>query len=394
MNKAPGMNRAQLVESAAQAAMAAPILVESERDLAHALVQCSRSDAVAVDTEFMRTDTFYPILGLVQLCDGNNTWLVDPVSVKDLSPLAELLAAPGITKIFHSCSEDLEVLQHALQVIPAPLFDTQIAASFAGQGFSTGYANLVNAVLGTELDKHETRSDWLQRPLSASQCRYAAEDVHYLMQVYRRLQLLLEENGRLRWVEEDMQSLVDAAATAASVDTYYQRIKGAWRLEARALAVLQALAAWREEEARRRDKPRNRIIHDRVLLEIAAESPASRQQLAAVADLHPGAQRRYGEKLLDLVAMVDGLSVDNYPPPLPAPLPRDARKQLDKFRQAIRQRAEQLQMPAEVFARKKDLEELVRSLLAGDPRLPGGLARGWRYEQAGRQLESMFKEER
>ncbi len=368
--------------------MPAPILVDSPAGLLEAMSICNGAAAIAVDTEFMRTDTFYPILGLVQLCDGNNTWLADPLSIGDLSSLSALLTNPSVIKVFHSCSEDLEVLHRVLGVVPSPLFDTQVAASFTGHGFSRGYAALVSAVLGVTLDKHETRSDWLQRPLSDSQCRYAAEDVHFLLQVYEQLNARLQSSGRLSWLKEEMQALVAEACQPSCPDAYYPRIKGAWRLGRKGLAILRELAGWREIEARRRDKPRNRVIPDRVLLELAQNLPDNRQQLSGVQDLHPGMQRRYGDKLLELVAAGQHLADRDCPDPLPAPLPREARKMLDQCRDVVKDRAEQLDMAPEILARKKDLESLVRTIMAGSVQLPPALSSGWRHQQIGRDLEN------
>ena len=154
-----------------------PVWIAQDDDLAQLCARLRQQAAIAVDTEFMRTDTFYPIAGLIQLGDGKTSYLIDPLAITDVAPLRELMLDEQVVKVLHACSEDLEVFECLLQVVPAPIFDTQIGAAFAGLGFSMGYANLVKTLLHTEIPKDETRSDWLQRPLSASQLKYAALDL-------------------------------------------------------------------------------------------------------------------------------------------------------------------------------------------------------------------------
>ena len=205
-----------------------PILVTDANQLQLCIQTLFDSEAIAVDTEFMRTDTFFPILGLVQIFNGNNCWLIDPLSIPDLTPLKNLLTNNDVLKVFHSCSEDIEVLKHVLGCIPQPIFDTQVAAAFVGYGFSKGYATLVNIILDVHVDKGETRSNWLQRPLSDSQLGYAALDVVYLLPVYIELKKELLILERHKWVDEEMTSLVEMASVTEDLSLYFQKIKGAW----------------------------------------------------------------------------------------------------------------------------------------------------------------------
>lgn len=358
-------------------------MVDSATALEACVSQCLSRSAIAVDTEFMRTDTFYPILGLIQICDGESIWLIDPLAIDDFGALENLFNAPAVTKVFHSCSEDLEVLRHQLGLLPAPVFDTQTAAAFLGYGFSRGYTAVVEQVLEVKLEQHETRSDWLQRPLSASQCHYAAEDVYYLIRVYTELLAQLKQKNRLDWMAEEMDTLMAEAREPESTERYYRRIKGAWKLPASALARLQQLAQWREDEARSRNRPRNRIVSDPVLLELARLNPAHRDNLFDVKGLHPGQIRRYGDTLMKQ------LHCDNPAPevePLPAPLDRDKRGLLAECRERINDKARELDMAAELLARKKDLETLVRTGGRGPVTLPDRLASGWRYQTIGKEL--------
>lgn len=363
----------------------APHLVASDSALADCCAVCARAPRIAFDTEFIRTDTFHPKLGLIQLCDGDTVWLVDPLAIGDFAPLKALLRDPAVVKVFHSCSEDLEVLQGAFGTLPSPLFDTQVAAAFAGLGFSRGYGRLVEAVLGVALDKHETRSDWLQRPLTEAQCRYAAEDVHYLIQVYDHLLATLDPE-RLGWIADDMEELLSGAGEHADLAGYYLRIKGAWKLPVADQYVLARLAEWREGLARELDKPRGHIVPDAVLVEAVRLRPLGRNQLFRIDGFHPRSARQFGDQLL---ARIEGLAGEPVPGdfvPIPPPLEREARQILAGLRTVIERRAETLGLAPELLARKKDLESLVRSVLAGHPLLPPALAGGWRHAVIGQEL--------
>ncbi|MGS2722328.1 ribonuclease D [Porticoccus sp. GXU_MW_L64] len=352
--------------------------VDSDSRLAELCDQWSQLNHLAVDTEFIRTDTFYPILGLLQVSDGEHCWLVDPLAISDMLPFAELLVDRRVVKIFHACSEDLEVLRHSMGVIPRPIIDTQVAAAFVGYGFSRGYAALVGDVLDIELDKHETRSDWLQRPLTEAQCRYGAEDVYYLVEVYRRLLAQLKQ--RLPWVQSDMTELLTRAGSEGNVAEYYRRIKGAWQLNAQQLTLLQALAEWRENTAREQNKPRNRVISDKQLLDIARKRPTDMAGLGGCGVRHPGSQRRYGDAVLLLVDEFKSLEPEHCLELLPQPLPREAGVWIKQLRAIQNQLAEELQLAPEILARKADLEAIVASAYKGAAQVPEHWRGNWREQ--------------
>lgn len=375
--------------------MSTPVLITSTAQLQDCITQLSQCDAVAIDTEFMRTDTFFPILGLVQLFDGETCWLIDPLEVSDLGALATMLVNPDITKVFHSCSEDLEVLQHVLGCVPQPLFDTQVAAAMTGYGFSKGYAALVDAMLGIHVPKGETRSDWLKRPLRDAQLGYAASDVYYLLPVYRQLCESLNQLGRHSWVGEEMTALIAKSADRDDIDHYYLKVKGGWQLAPQRLEALNLLCQWRETEARARNRPRNRLVPDKALLEIAIVNPQGKHALAEIEGMHPGIMRRYADILLELLGR--GLSTDkaDCPKPLPEPLPRKAGDMIKQLKKAVVKQAEMLDLPPEVLARKRDLEVLVRSMLEKPhAELPASIANGWRYEAIGEILLDAAKASR
>jgi len=335
-----------------------------------------------VDTEFIRTDTFFPVLGLIQISDGREVWLVDPLSIGDFSALEELFNDRAVTKVFHACSEDLEVLRHQLGLLPIPLFDTQVAAAFIGHGYSRSYSGLVERVLGIKLEKHETRSDWLQRPLSASQCQYAAEDVYFLVHVYWDLLEGLERAGRRAWMAEEMAELLTNALEPDAIEDYYLRVKGAWKLSVRELALLRELTCWREREARIRNRPRNRIASDALLLELIHTRPRDIKALHGIEGCHSNFVRRYGETLLSLLhGDPDVGDIER----LPAPLDRATRNLLGQCRELVEQRAQSLDLAPELLARKKDLEALIRFRVAGAS-LPQRMTEGWRRDIIGQEL--------
>ncbi|UTW45627.1 ribonuclease D [bacterium SCSIO 12696] len=349
--------------------------VDQDVRLAELCDQWSQLPHLAVDTEFIRTDTFYPILGLLQVSDGEHCWLIDPLAIDDLLPFAELLEDRRVVKLFHASSEDLEVLRHSVGVLPKPIIDTQVAAAFVGYGFSRGYAALVGDTLGIQLDKHETRSDWLQRPLTEAQKRYGAEDVFYLVKVYQHL--LQKLGSRLEWLQQDMAALLAKANAPEDTAEYYRRIKGAWQLKPQQLSALQVLAQWREDTARERNRPRNRVVSDKQLLDIARQQPSTEAQLAACGKLHPGSVRRFGS---DILALLESLSSDqcSWPKPLPQPLPREAGVWVKQLRSIQNTVAEELCLAPEILARKVDLEAIIASAYKGKTQVPEHWCGSWR----------------
>ncbi|WP_047335988.1 ribonuclease D [Pseudomonas protegens] len=340
---------------------------------------------VALDTEFMRVDTFYPIAALLQIGDGQRAYLIDPLTIDNWQPLAALLENPAVVKVVHACSEDLEVLLRLTGSLPAPLFDTQLAAAYLNLGFSMGYSRLVQEVLGIDLPKGETRSDWLQRPLSETQVSYAAEDAVHLAQVFTELRPRLSED-KYRWVLEDGAELV--ANLRREVDPYevYREAKLAWKLSRAQLAVLRELCAWREREARARNLPRNRIVREHALWPLAKTQPDNLSALAKIEDMHPRTVRQDGEFLLDLIKRTASVGPDQWPPAVPEPLPIEAAALLKRLKAVGQAQAERLGIAPEVMLRKKTLESLLKSGYPNGPyQLPDSL-RGWRRELMGQAL--------
>ncbi|MBA1272608.1 ribonuclease D [Stutzerimonas azotifigens] len=340
---------------------------------------------VAVDTEFMRVDTFYPIAGLVQVGDGQCAYLIDPLTISDWSPFAQLLEDTSVVKVLHACSEDLEVLLRLTGSLPTPLFDTQLAAGYLNIGFSMGYSRLVQSVLGLELPKGETRSDWLQRPLSEMQVRYAAEDAQHLAELYEALLAKLPDDKRA-WVLEDGAELVANLQREVDPDELYRDAKLGWRLNRQQLAVLRVLTAWRERQARERNQPRNRILREHSLWPLARYQPADLTALARIDDMHPRTIRQDGETLLALIREAAATPPSQWPEALPEPLPLEASAALKKLRAVGQREAERLGIAPELMLRKKVLESLLKSGFPDGPyRLPDSL-KGWRREKMGQAL--------
>ncbi|MBD8476299.1 ribonuclease D [Pseudomonas sp. CFBP 8770] len=340
---------------------------------------------VALDTEFMRVDTFYPIAGLLQIGDGASAFLIDPLSITQWQPLTQLLENPAVIKVLHACSEDLEVLLRLTGSLPAPLFDTQLAAAYLNLGFSMGYSRLVQEVLGIELPKGETRSDWLQRPLSDTQVSYAAEDAVHLAEVFEKLRPQLSDD-KYAWVLEDGAELVAQLRREVNPDELYRDAKLAWKLSRAQLAVLRELCAWREREARARDLPRNRIVREQSLWPLAKLQPDNLQTLAKIEDMHPRTVRQDGEQILALIKSAASVAPEQWPAVLPEPLPIEASAVLKQLRAIGQREAERLNMAPELMLRKKTLEALLKTGYPDGPyQLPDSL-RGWRRERMGQAL--------
>jgi ribonuclease D len=288
--------------------------ITSNQALADFCQQASQVEAIAVDTEFVRTRTLYPQLGLIQIYDGKQLVLVDPLSIDDFSSLTELFTNPNVVKVLHSCSEDLETFWHAFKVMPSPIFDSQFAASIVGMGPALGYAKLVEIMLDITVDKGESRTDWLARPLRDEQCDYAAKDVLYLFQLYPELKARVEEQNKLPWVYAEIAHLAAKKQTPIPLDSVYLTIKNNWKLSSKAVLVLKRLAAWRTSTARQRDMALNFVVREENLLAIATQQPSNKNELRLIQGINPHEVRIHGDALLAIVAECQKVSEELYPP--------------------------------------------------------------------------------
>ncbi|HEV2854458.1 MAG TPA: ribonuclease D [Thermoanaerobaculia bacterium] len=361
-------------------------LITTDEELTAAGRLWAEAPVLGLDTEFVRTNTFFHKLGLIQVSDGQTSWLADPLAVRDLSPLAAVFRSPGV-KVLHSASEDIEVFFRNLGALPEPLFDTQVAGALAGAGAFLSYQKIVAAYLGVELAKEETRTDWIARPLSAAQLAYAAEDVAFLVPLYERLKSDLEAQGRLSWVFEDSAALLDTSRFEEDSEGAYLRVKGAGRLDRRQLAALRSLAAWRDREARKRDLPRSFVLKEDLLLALATRRPKTPRELQKLPSLDPRQAARDSATWLQILEEAEVLPESELPPRITGkPLSPAVRDLENRLREKVRKRAADLNVPPEVLAPRRTLDALLRLTVGkDDPRLPRELE-GWRREVIGEDL--------
>lgn len=318
------------------------------------------STLLALDTEFIRSSTYYPIAGLIQINAGNGNYLVDPKAIDDWYPLIDLIDSDDRIVAMHACSEDLEVLQLELGTLPKNIFDTQIAAGFLAMEATLGYAKLVNNVLGVELPKSETRSDWLQRPLSQSQIHYAALDVEYLYQLAAKIIAQLTEQGRLDWVLEEGRKAFKQFKKLQDANQSYLRVRSAWKLSQRKLAVLQSLCQWRENYAQKENVPRNRVAKDNVLMELCLRAPKHTSKLQEIEGLSERIVRKQGRVLIDLILTQLEVADEALPPALPAPLAKEDKEPFHKLKTQIHELASAKGLAPEVAFKKKEIEQFYR----------------------------------
>ncbi len=287
-------------------------------------------DAIAVDTEFFWESTFYPILGLVQLAGSDGScWLVDAVNIKDLSALGPVMASTAVTKVLHDAPQDLGILACATGAMPRTIFDTRLAAGFAGLGSTSSLQTLLREVLGVDLSKAETRSNWVQRPLTPNQLRYAADDVLHLLTLRDRLLSACANDTVRNWLAEELKRLDDPSLyQEREPRLMYLRVKGTFRLRADELAVLRELAAWREEEARQRDWPRGHVMPDNMLVTLAQRKPSDRSSLSEIPDFPDKMPAAVIEALLKAISR--GLAI--HPAEHPSPVEAAGAKQKIKSR--------------------------------------------------------------
>lgn len=356
------------------------IAVNTKAELDELVPKLMQKPLLAMDTEFVRVDTFHPQLGLIQIGDCTHEYLIDPLTVGDLSALKPLLLSEQ-PKILHACSEDLEVLARIAGTMPRGILDTQIAAAFLGQGLQLGYQKSLQEFLGVDIPKDESRSDWLARPLTAAQVNYAALDVRYLPMLYERLHEGLKAKQLNEWFEADCRLMLSEVNQLPDPETVYQDASNAWRLRRPELAVLQVLTRWRELEARRRDTPRGFLIKNGSLFGLARRQPQTLGALAEIDDISPRIVRREGEAILALIAEAKTLPEEAWPSLLPPPLPREAKAVFDDLKNVAAQVAVECGVPVEVLLRKKHVEALVLDVVDfGSAATPPAALLGWRRE--------------
>ena len=357
-------------------------LITDSAELAALCERLAKAEFVCVDTEFMRENTYWPELCLIQIADSEEAAAIDPLAKGlDMSPLLDLLVDnEDVLKIFHAGGQDVEIIYNLTGKTPHPIFDTQIAMMAISQSEQIGYSNLVESWIGLQIDKGARFTDWSRRPLTERQIEYAIGDVTYLAKIFPKILARLIKTGRGAWLDIEMEKLADPANYRNDPAIAWHRIKAAGRNPAM-LGRLKALAAWREAEAQDKNIPRGRIARDETLADIASHPPKTQSDLAKVRGLSAGwKDNEIGRRMMGVLEAAKPLTDDELPPRTPrgAPLGKEGALVADLLKLLLKIRSREIDVAARLLARSEDLELLA----AGVRELP--LLEGWRYEQFGR----------
>lgn len=358
-------------------------LLTDNQDIADICTRFATADFITVDTEFMRENTYWPILCLIQISDGKEAAAIDPLAKGvDLGPLLELLVNnENVLKIFHAGGQDVEIIHNLTGKTPHPIFDTQIAAMAIGQSEQIGYANLVDNWLGITLDKGARFTDWSRRPLNARQLEYAIADVTHLAKIFPMMLDKLRETGRGVWINAEMEKLADPENYVNDPEKAWLRVKAQGR-NLEMLGRLKALAAWREREAQAKDLPRGRIMRDETLADIAGHPPRDQSKLGQVRGLSAGWKNNdIGARLMDIIEQAEPLSRDDLPEKI-GRRPKNGKSNAlvtDLLKLLLKIRSAEMNVASRLLARSDDLERIVAGEREGVP-----LLEGWRYEEFGR----------
>jgi len=355
--------------------------IDNNQALAEFCASISDCQYCALDTEFVREKTYYPLLALIQLATETEQACIDPLKIDDFSPLVEIFENQSILKILHSPSQDLEIFYQQFNALPKPLFDTQLAAAVLGYANQIGYADLVNRLCNVQLEKKFTRADWSKRPLSEGALDYAMDDVRYLIPMYQSLHAELSKNNRLSWVETDFRLMTEKSHYQLDMACLWKKLRGVQKLKGKALNNADQLCRWREQLAIDKNRPKRWMLKDEDLIDIARFAPASHKDLSHIGQLSADYIKKNGDAILQVIR--DARNID----PADYPKARDFNK-LDTQQQAIadclmamsRVIAEQNNISLASVTSKKEIDQLVAGNT--DTRLNSG----WRYEMLGKQL--------
>ena len=358
-------------------------LITTTPALADLCERLSKADFITVDTEFMRENTYWPELCLVQIADDKEAAAIDPLAQGiDLAPLLELLVDnEDVLKVFHAGGQDVEIIYNLTGRTPHPIFDTQIAMMAISQSEQIGYSNLVESWLGFSIDKGARFTDWSRRPLTERQIEYAIGDVTHLSKIFPRMLKRLIKTGRGEWLDAEMEKLADPENYRSDPEVVWQKIRAPSRNPA-VLGRLKAIAAWRETEAMDKNIPRGRIMRDETLADIASHPPREQHELAKVRGLSAGwKDNDIGRRLMQAIADAKPLSDAELPPRAPrgAPLGKEGALVADLLKLLLKIRSREIDIAARLLARSDDLEALAAGQRKGLP-----ILEGWRFEQFGR----------
>lgn len=357
-----------------------PSPITTTDDLAQFCAALAGATYVTVDTEFMRETTYWPKVCLIQLAGPEDARVIDPLAEGlSLEPLFTLLRNPQVLKVFHAARQDLEIFTKLMGQVPAPLFDTQVAAMVCGFGDQVSYEQLASKLAGAQIDKSSRFTDWARRPLTEKQIRYALSDVTHLRKIYDKLSARLQKTGRADWLSEEMAVLADPATYELPPENAWRRLKPR-TTKGEYLAVLQAAAAWREVEARNRDIPRQRILRDESLMEIAAHPPKSPEDLERMRGLSKGfAEGKMGQGLLAAIAAKLAAPKETWPVLEREPeLPRGIGPLVELLKVLLKMKCDDHDVAQKLVASSADLDKIAADDNADIPAL-----HGWRREVFG-----------
>lgn len=362
------------------------VLIQKNEELKDFCRKLKGHPFITVDTEFIREKTYWPRLCLIQLASVDDAACVDPLADGiDLTPVFEIMQDETIVKVFHAARQDVEIFYHLTGKVPAPLFDTQVAAMVCGFGESVSYQTLVSKLLKTEIDKTMRFTDWSRRPLSEKQVKYALCDVTYLRDVYAKLTEILEQTQRTDWVAEEIAFLSDPKTYENDPQEAWLRIKQSSN-NPEFLAILQALAAWREEEAQKHDRPRKHIMRDELLLEIAANAPKTLEEMKGMRSLPQGfAEGRLGTAARNVIAQTLARDPASFPEhPVKRDLPKGTRALAKMLKLLLTVKAEQNDVAEKLIASSDDVDLLAAE---DNPDIPA--LKGWRFDVFGKDATAL-----
>ncbi len=337
-----------------------PILIESSGAMDALISELENEKIIAVDTEFFRETTYYPQLALVQIATDSIVACIDPLAFDAKPALQKILLDKNLIKIFHSCSQDMEVLFYYLGETPTAIYDTQIANALLTEHQQIGYASLVENELGVQLDKSQTRTNWLQRPLTAAQIHYAGDDVFYLYQLQQVLDEKLDDLGRKAWFDEENLNLqTDENSFQVAIDKLWQRVRGSSRLNRKQLAIVQSIAHWREKFAQELDKTRRKALADDVVIQIALNPPANIEALDSFIERNYNITQLHKQQLFDAIETALELPEESWPQNRFNSLDNEQKALLKTLQQLVNNKAEELNISSAMLYTKKDLEKLI-----------------------------------
>lgn len=346
---------------------------------------------ITVDTEFIRERTYFPQLCLMQVATSKEAVAIDPIAggdALDLTALYDAFANERLLKVFHAAKQDIEIFVHDSGRVPLPMYDTQIAAMVCGFGESASYETLVRELVGAQLDKASRFTDWARRPLSDRQLAYALDDVIHLRVVFEKLEAKIKEDGRESWIAEEMDELSLITQYRVDVNNMWKRLK----VKSRAphyLQLLRAAAAWRETQAMKKDVPRQRILKDEWVVQVAAQAPESPEDLQQVRGITGQLGREAGASLIEALNEARMAPKESFPQaePREKPMPAAQEACLDQLRLLLRQKCEEAHVVPRLLASRDELEELVRGKVSFEK---SHIGHGWRYEVFGRAAEGLL----